>query len=157
MLNYFQNLFTSEGVLLNYLDTLYFPHLNPSDKDFLTKTFSSLDIKNIVWKLSAWRAPRLDEFPIGFYKNHWDLTEEYIIAIVQNFFSRHLSINHINLTDLVFISKSKYPQTLADFKLIGLCNTIYKVISKAISDRLNKILPKIVAENQEAFLKKQEV
>lgn len=51
------------------------------------------------------------------------------------------------------IKKSHNHQTQANFKPIGLGNTIYKMISKTIVERLTLVLPNIIDQNQRAFLK----
>ena len=41
---------------------------------------------------------------------------------------------------------------MAEFRLINLCNTTYKLISKVLANRLKLILPSIIIENQSAFI-----
>lgn len=59
--------------------------------------------------------------------------------------------------DLVVIPKAQNQQTPADFKPIGLCNAVYKIISKTIANHLSLILPHIIDEAQSAFLKNRGV
>lgn len=96
-------------------------------------------------------------FPIGFFKENWDLLGEYITHTVLNILFSQVPLSDLNLTDLVLILKVKNPLTPADFKPIGLCNSIYKIVSKTISDRLSKILPTIIDENQGVFFKNKGV
>ena len=49
-------------------------------------------------------------------------------------------------------SLKKKVQTLSRFHPISLCNIGYKVITKVIANRLRKILPKIIPENQGGFI-----
>lgn len=64
-----------------------------------------------------------------------------------------LSIVPFNYIDVVLIPKNDHPTNLADFRPISLCNTIYKIVTKVLAERLNKVLPMIISENQDAFLK----
>ena len=53
----------------------------------------------------------------------------------------HLQIQQIN-----------NPESVAQFRLISLCNVIYKILSKVIVNRLKPILKSIIFETQSAFV-----
>ena len=58
-----------------------------------------------------------------------------------------------NSAFLALIPKEKGAVSLNRFKLISLCNTSYKILTKVIANRLKTILPLIVLENQGGFIK----
>lgn len=81
------------------------------------------------------------------------MVEQKVCQIALNFLSGNTTIHQLNFTDLVLIPKIKHPQSPSDFRPVGLCKTIYKIISKSLANRLSKVLPNIIDENQGAFLK----
>jgi len=58
----------------------------------------------------------------------------------------------INSTFISIIPKSKSPSSFNDFLPISLCNTLYKIISKVIANRLQPILSHHISLEQFSFL-----
>lgn len=59
----------------------------------------------------------------------------------------------LNDTFLCLIPKFKNTNQLKNFRPIGLCNTIYKVITKIIANRIKPFLEKLIGPNKLDFLK----
>ena len=57
-----------------------------------------------------------------------------------------------NNTHTVLTPKVKEPKRITGYRSISLCNVVYKIASKAIANRLKKILPSVVSDTQSAFV-----
>jgi hypothetical protein len=51
----------------------------------------------------------------------------------------------LNLTYIALIPKVKNPLCVNEFRLISLCNVLYKLISKVLANRLKRILNSIIS------------
>ena len=58
----------------------------------------------------------------------------------------------LNETLISLIPKVPNPVSMMQFRLISLCNTTYKVLSKILVQRLRGLLPDLVSPNQVAFV-----
>lgn len=62
---------------------------------------------------------------------------------MQEFFEKSELLHNLNATNIVLIPKVDNPSKVNQFKLISLCNVIYKLISKLMTERLKLILSKL--------------
>jgi hypothetical protein len=58
----------------------------------------------------------------------------------------------INVTTIVLIPKCKNPVEMKQFRLISLCNVLYKICPKVLVSRLRFLLDEIISEEQSAFV-----
>lgn len=69
-----------------------------------------------------------------------------VVKIIKGFWHFGRLLRKLNHTNLVLILKVKCPKSMSQYRPIALCNVIYKVLTKVISNRLIKVLPKVISE-----------
>lgn len=90
--------------------------------------------------------------PATFCKNVWLLVSEDMLNFVLDNLNNNTLIRSINNTHILLIPKKKECESTKDYRPISLCNVLYKLVSKTISNRLVKILPDVISECQSAFV-----
>lgn len=61
-------------------------------------------------------------------------------------------LKELNCTNIALIPKCENPETMDKLRPIGLCNVVYKIISKCITNRLRRVISGLVSHFQNAFI-----
>ena len=77
--------------------------------------------------------------------------------MVRDIFENHEMPAFLNQTLIVLIPKQLGPETIGHFRPISLCNTVYKIVSKFLVQRLRPLLPSLVSPMQAPSLRGEEV
>ena len=74
-----------------------------------------------------------------------------VCRYVRDVLTSNMDIAPINHS-LVVLIKFPMPEYLHQFRPVGLCNVIFKVITKVIVGRLKKLMSKLISEVQSSFV-----
>lgn len=94
-----------------------------------------------------------DGFPYEFFKTTWSVLAHDFTVAVQSVLKFGFLPKEVNSTILALIPKKLDSLEMRDYRLIACCNILYKVVSKILANRLKELLPRIISENQFAFVK----
>ena len=77
--------------------------------------------------------------------------------MIQEIFEHHSIPPPWGITNLVLIPKIAHPETINQFHPISLCNTLYKLVSRIIVQRLKPYMAEIINPCQAGFVSRRRI
>eukprot|EP00253_Pinus_taeda_P027567 PITA_27567 len=156
---HFQTLLTADPHYLENPDFLNIIEnkISEAQNGELDKEITREEIEWSIRSMPLDKAPGPDGFSTSFYKTHWDIIKKDYIRMAKNFYTKCKMGSSIKSSHLALIPKEPNPQTFDRFRPISLCNVSYKIITKILANRLKKILPSLISENQGGFVPKRHI
>ena len=131
---------------------LILPCITEEENESLQSIPSSEEIKAILFQMQDLKAPGPDCFPALFYKQFWPMVGNDVVKVVTSFLILGSMPKKVNNSLIVLIPKISNPTIVNHFKLIRLCNVVYKIILKLLVEKLRPLLDKIISPTQSAFI-----
>ena len=75
------------------------------------------------------------------------------MALFSSFDKEEINLARLNYATIVLIPKEPNATNLKKFRPISLLNCSFKIFSKALNNRLIKVCDRLIAPNQNAFIK----
>ncbi|XP_059441892.1 uncharacterized protein LOC132174217 [Corylus avellana] len=152
-IEFYQKLFTTEVVqgvdeCLAGMEGRVTEEMN----NMLLKPFTQGEVESALHQMHPLKSPGPDGMSAVFYQHSWGMIKKEVCMAVLDYLNNGHFDSSINETYITLIPKTKDPTRLTEYRPISLCNVIYKLIAKALANRLKKVLSQIIAPNQSAFI-----
>lgn len=128
------------------------PRLQVRQQRELTKDVTAQEIKDALFSIDSNKAPGIDGFNAYFFKKSWAIIGGEIIEGVQQFFCTGYLPQEMNVALISLIPKKENATAVRDFRPIACCTVMYKIISKVLANRLQRVLDVIICDSQSAFV-----
>lgn len=99
------------------------------------------------------KAPRLDGFPVDFYKAFWEIIKMDLKDLLDDFHRGLLEMRRLNYGVITLIPKCKDALQIEKFRPICLLNVSFKIITRVLMKRLSKVIGLLIEKSQTAFIK----
>ena len=155
---FYKNLYTAVP-RENINDILFFenaklPKLNEVELEELERPLTKEECFETLKLSSKGKCPGSDGFTVEFYLRFWSiLGEEMVQSFNHAFILGHLSITQRQGIIKVVPKKRKNRLYLENWRPISLLNIDYKIATKTITDRISKVLLKLIHEDQTGYVK----
>jgi hypothetical protein len=143
----------------NHVDIsdLCFKSLSVEEGAELTKPFLLEEIKKAIWDCDSFKSPGPDGVNLGFFKDFWEVLKIDLLNFFSEFHRQGILSKGLNSTFIALIPKVDNPQRVADFRPIALVNSVYKLLSKVLTNRLRSVIASVVSQNQSAFIQGRQI
>ncbi|XP_028114676.1 uncharacterized protein LOC114312615 [Camellia sinensis] len=93
-----------------------------------------------------------DGFNLACVQKMWKVMKSDVINFISEFHKNSKLVKGINSSFITLVPKKENLVSVANYRLITLVGSLYKILSKVLSSRLKAVLPQIISKNQSAFL-----
>jgi hypothetical protein len=125
---------------------------NPDLASFTYSIPDRNELNSIIKKMRNNVAPGPDGLNAAFYKASWNWVKNDIFHLVSDFYSQGSLPADLNQTFLTLIPKKANPSSPQDYRPIGLCNVIYKIIVKSLAHRVQPHPLNYISQAQSTFI-----
>ncbi|CAL1353289.1 unnamed protein product [Linum trigynum] len=159
--SFYQNLFTTENQVGNMAERVaslpIARSVTPEMNANLTAEVLPSEVRKTVFAMGSKQAPGSDGFTGKFFKAFWDIVGESVITAVCSFFATSRMLRSFNHTWLTLIPKVDNVESMRQLRPISLCQFVYKIITKIMAERLACLLPQLISEGQNAFIRERQI
>jgi hypothetical protein len=134
----------AEDQALSYLPQLVIAEDNAE----LTRRVSEEEIMGAIRHFGPYKASGPDGFSAHFYQKYWHVIKFDLSQMVQYVQKFGRMGGAINSAFLALIPKEINSSSFSRFHPISLCNVSYKIISKIIATKIQKLLPNLISPQQ---------
>jgi hypothetical protein len=128
--------------------------MNRLDLSSLDSPFSDEELWEAIKDMPSEKAPGPDGFILAFYRKSWAIIRDDLVAVFNSLHAMDSrGFNMINGAHTVLIPKKPGAREPGDFRPTSLVRSLAIFFSKVLARRLGPVLPRVVGENQGAFLK----
>jgi len=136
----------------------YIPKLVTREDNYnLNKPITEEEIEEVVKEMHNGKAPGSDGFNVEFFKAYWRIVKLDILEVVKDSRRFKTVLKALNESFIALIPKQEKATSPDRFRPMALCNVVYKIISKVISNRLKPLLPTLVSEEQMGYVEGRQI
>ena len=153
----YSDLYKTRNIKINdeYLNNISLPQISKEERAEMDKEITEQEIKDALNMMDKDKVPGIDGFPSEFYKTFW----EEIKGIMTYLIREVLVVGFAESARRGVISLIEKPERdllkILEWRPLSLCNVDFKIAGKILANRLYKVLPKIIKNEQTGFMKER--
>ena len=143
-----------EKYALQFIESNAIPKINEDMKVLCDSDISESEIFNSLKSFKNGKSPGTDGLVIEFYKFFWKVIKPYLMeSYKHSLLKGELSVEQKRAIITLIPKKDKDRLFLKNWRPISLLNVDYKILTKTLANRLSKVLPHIINNDQTGYIK----
>ena len=114
-------------------------------------TFSECELAIAEMKLN--KSPGNDGITVEFYKTFWNHIKELLVNSFNETYEKNELSESQKIGTISLLYKKGDPQNIENWRPISLLNNDYKILTRVLANRLQKVLPSIISQDQQGYIK----
>ena len=154
---FYENLYTdkltkSDEEIKDYLKDICVPSLSVEQKLLCNGLLSYEECENSLKQMKSGKTPGNDGLSVEFYRKFWNHLGKLVVDSINVSYEKGQLSTSQRQAVIVLLDKGKDRSLLKNWRPISLLNVDYKIASKTIAERLKKVLPHIVNQDQVGYI-----
>ena len=122
--------------------------LDSEESEWCERKYTKDEFYDALMTLKSDKVPGLDGFTVEFYRKFWKQIADSLITMYKHSFETGLLPESVRQgLILLLLKKNKDTRYVKNMRPLTLLNNDYKILSKALDNRLREMIPKIIAED----------
>ena len=157
--SFYSKLYTSQGNSTELETSNFFfskrdNRLNDEQQKVCEGDLTKKECLEALNDMEADKSPGTDGLPAEFYKFFWnDISDTLIKALNYGYEVGQLSVTQRRGVIKLLPKKDTIPHFIKNWRPISLLNCDYKIATKAIANRIKKVIPNVINQDQTGFIK----
>jgi exonuclease III len=155
--SYYQDLYEKRPVdikkIHNYLNDIDVNHLTDEDKCYCDQEITEKELHDAITCLKSNKSPGADGLTSEFYKRFWNVIKDPFRDMVKETYLYGELPDSACKAILTLIFKKGDRMILKNYRPISLTNYDYKIIATVLAKRLQRVIHKLISEDQTAYIK----
>ena len=155
---FYKNLYQSQELCIDkeleekYLENME-QELKEESKNKLEEDITIAELSEALQKMNNNKSPGHDGICVEFYKLYWNNIKYDFYEVVQQGLENY-QLSHSNYLAIIKLLYKKGCRTdIRNWRPISLLNTDFKILSKALAERIKTVLPEIIHTDQRGCIK----
>jgi hypothetical protein len=121
----------------------------------LSPLFSEEEINEAIFSSYPEGTPGPDGLSFLFYQKFWEVVKRDMFNLFKDFHEGRLELFRLNFALVTLVPKVEGAHEMKNFIPISLLNCSFKIFSKVLTLRLEKVCQRLIAREQSAFIRER--